>query len=160
MTIYHGTTISIEHPLVGVGRPELDFGPGFYVTKHLQQAKEWAGRMARQRKETAIVNQYSFDETLAKSTYNCLIFGKYDVAWLDFTVASRLGLEPWRGYDFIEGGVANDRVIDTVEGYIAGTINSAQALAELSKHQPNNQICLLNQNLADRCLTFEKALVC
>lgn len=40
----------------------------------------------------------------------------YDIQWLDFIVASRKGQKPWEEYDIIEGGVANDQVIDTVEG--------------------------------------------
>ncbi len=32
ITVYHGGTNEIQSPLVHVGRPNLDFGPGFYVT--------------------------------------------------------------------------------------------------------------------------------
>ena len=37
-TLFHGSFISIEHPLVNVGRKKLDFGPGFYLTR-LQKDK-------------------------------------------------------------------------------------------------------------------------
>ena len=30
-TLYHGSYVSVPAPLTGVGRKELDFGPGFYV---------------------------------------------------------------------------------------------------------------------------------
>lgn len=29
ITLYHGSTLSIEHPLAKVGRADLDFGRGF-----------------------------------------------------------------------------------------------------------------------------------
>ena len=54
--------------------------------------------------------------------------------------------------------MANDRVVDTVEGFMNGTIDEAHALAELSKHQPNNQICILNQEIIDKHLTFTQTV--
>ena len=47
ITVYHGGTEPIEHPLVSAGRPGLDFGQGFYVTAMRDQAELWADRMAR-----------------------------------------------------------------------------------------------------------------
>jgi len=34
------------------------------------------------------------------------------------------------------------------------------ALAELSKHRPDNQVCILNQELADGYLKFRKYYIC
>ena len=39
MTLYHGSHVSVPSPLTGVGRKELDFGPGFYVTNLREQAE-------------------------------------------------------------------------------------------------------------------------
>ena len=61
----------------------------------------------------------------------------------------------YKDYDYVEGGVANDRVIDTINLYIAGLIDFSSALRELSKHQPNNQICILNQGLINKYLTYD-----
>ncbi|MBQ2193039.1 MAG: DUF3990 domain-containing protein, partial [Prevotella sp.] len=30
MVVYHGTTQKVDHPICKVGRPNLDFGQGFY----------------------------------------------------------------------------------------------------------------------------------
>ena len=30
MILYHGATVRVEHPLCDFGRPDLDFGLGFY----------------------------------------------------------------------------------------------------------------------------------
>lgn len=38
ITLYHGSTLSIEHPLAKVGRADLDFGRGFYLTSLRSQA--------------------------------------------------------------------------------------------------------------------------
>ena len=44
MKLYHGSYISVPKPLTNVGRRELDFGPGFYVTRLREQAERWATR--------------------------------------------------------------------------------------------------------------------
>ena len=130
MIIYHGSTDTIKLPLAKVGRPDLDFGQGFYTTDILDQAKLWADRMHRQRHE------------------------------LDFIAACRTGIPLWKDYDCIEGGIANDRVIDTVEAYIAGNMDAEHALEELSKHRPNNQICIISQRLIDDCLKYKETELC
>ena len=50
--------------------------------------------------------------------------------------------------------MANDRVIDTVEAYMANLMPLETALRELSKHRPNNQLCITNQKVIDECLVF------
>jgi hypothetical protein len=74
---------------------------------------------------------------------------------LEFIVASRRGLDVASNYDYIEGGVANDRVVDTVNLYIAGLMDEETALRRLSEHRPNNQMCLLSQELTDKYLIFD-----
>lgn len=32
MRVYHGGTNVVEHPMIAVGRLQLDFGQGFYTT--------------------------------------------------------------------------------------------------------------------------------
>jgi hypothetical protein len=59
-----------------------------------------------------------------------------------------------KDFDYVEGGVANDRIIDTINLYIAGLMDYDKALKRLSEHQPNNQICILNQTIIDNYLTY------
>ena len=158
LTLYHAGTQKIEHPLVKIGRPNLDFGQGFYLTNLYEQAERWAVRVSRQRFEHGIINVYTMDMLIVCCHFRYLRFEHYDKEWLDFIVGSRLGREPWADFDIIEGGVANDRVIDTVEGYMAGTIDEQHALNQLAQYAPNNQICLLNQQLVDEYLTFVKII--
>lgn len=153
--VYHGGVERIETPLAKVGRKNLDFGSGFYLTRRLSQAEEWAVRIARQRIESPVVNVYDLDMDEIRKNYRYLHFECYDSEWLHFIVSCRGGYDSSADYDCVEGGVANDRVIDTVEGYINGTIDEAHAISELSKHSPNNQICILNQDIIDRHLIFK-----
>ncbi|MBR5440960.1 MAG: DUF3990 domain-containing protein, partial [Prevotella sp.] len=58
-------------------------------------------------------------------------------------------------YDYVEGGVANDRVVDTVNLYMTGLMDIDTALHRLAQHQPNNQMCLLNQGFLDKYLEYD-----
>ena len=42
MKLYHGSDVAVNQPLAKVGRHNLDFGEGFYVTKLRKQAEDWA----------------------------------------------------------------------------------------------------------------------
>ena len=84
-----------------------------------------------------------------------IVFVAYDEEWLEFIVANRSGMNVADEYDYVEGGVANDRVVYTVNLYIAGLIELGSALRELSKHQPNNQMCILNQEILNKYLVYE-----
>ena len=154
--LYHGSYISVPSPLTGVGRKELDFGPGFYLTNLREQAERWARRVCVIRAaDTPLLSTYEFDESQLPADVRRLRLEHYDQQWLDFVVSSRRGEEPWRDYDIIEGGVANDRVIDTVNLYIAGLMDLNTALHRLSMHKPNNQMCLLSQVITDKYLIYD-----
>ena len=152
--VYHGGTEKVEFPVCKFGRRNLDFGQGFYVTDLRQQAERWASRIATRRLANPVLNIYEFDVDVVETEYRYLKFASYDKAWLDFIVANRKGKMLWKDFDVVEGGVANDNVIDTVEDYIRGRMSAEAALVELSKHKPNNQFCILNQEIIDRYLHF------
>lgn len=158
--VYHGASQEVSSPLVHVGRENLDFGKGFYVTDIRNQAKIWAEVKSRYLMDAkGYINEYLFDFDNAIKDFRYKKFEKYDREWLHFIVDSRDGLKVWKGFDIIEGGVANNRVIDTVEAFKAGQISEEKALIELSKHQPNNQICILKQEVVDKYLIFRKSII-
>ena len=158
MILYHGGTEAVMQPDCKKGRPDLDFGQGFYVTLLQDQAEGFARRKARDRKGKPVISIYEFDYDAAIKDCAYLNFEFYDEAWLDFVVDSRSGLKPWANYDVVEGGVANDRVIDTVELYTIGILDKASALGRLSEHQPNHQICILSQMILDKYLKFVEVI--
>lgn len=158
MILYHGGTEAVMQPDCKKGRPDLDFGQGFYVTLLQDQAEGFARRKARDRRGKPVISVYEFDFEAAIKDCEYLNFDFYDEAWLDFVVDSRSGLKPWANYDIVEGGVANDRVIDTVELYTIGILDKASALGRLSEHQPNHQICILSQAILDKYLKFVEVI--
>lgn len=159
MKIFHGSTVCVEKPLATACRELLDFGKGFYVTNLQEQAERWAIRVAGTRKaSTAWLNVYQLDIEEAYDNYNCLTFKAYNEEWLDFIIDSRNGGTRWKAFDLIEGGIANDRVFDSIELYLANLLSRQEALGRLAAHQPNNQFCLISQQLIDQCLHFEEAI--
>ena len=153
--VYHGGTEAVENPICKFGRKNLDFGQGFYVTNLREQAVTWANNMARNRKMPAVLNRYRLDREAILQNARCKIFKAYDKEWLEFIVGNRTGQELAKDYDYVEGGVSNDRVVDTINLYIAGLMELSTALRELSKHQPNNQICILSQDLINKYLEYD-----
>lgn len=153
--VYHGGTDIVEVPICKFGRKNLDFGQGFYVTDIRKQALEWAVLTADRRKREPVLNRYILkrDDILAAGCYK--LFEAYDRDWLEFIVASRRGQAIADAYDYIEGGVANDRVVDTVNLYMLGLMDIDTALGRLSQHQPNNQMCLLSQEITDKYLIYD-----
>lgn len=160
MKVYHGSYTEVRTPLVGVGRKSLDFGPGFYVTNIKEQAMKWAKRVCIIRNSNSpLLNVYNLNiDVIEKETFKVLSLPKYDKKWLDFVVICRNGQKLWENYDLIQGGIANDQVIDTVEDYYSGRITAEQALGQLRFAKPTNQICILKQEIVDKYLQFEKSM--
>ena len=161
ITLYHGTYLSVPEPLAKIGRKKLDFGPGFYLTKIESQAKDWAIIIAsRKGRETkAVVNVYHFNiESAEADNVRIKRFDTYNIEWLNYVVDCRKGKDISLDYDIVEGGVANDNVIDTVEDYEKGIITAEQALGQLRYKKVNHQICILNQEVIDKYLLYVESI--
>ena len=153
--VYHGSTVIVKQPLCRVGRMNLDFGQGFYVTELRQQAIDWARNIARREGGTPLLNSYLLNRDAILTEARSKVFTAYDQDWLLFIVAARRGFDVAASFDYVEGGVANDRVVDTVNLYMTGLMDIDTALQRLSQHQPNNQMCVLNQGLIDKHLIYD-----
>lgn len=159
MEVFHGTTLIVDTPSVGAGRRNLDFGERFYLTNIRQQAIDWAQRPINKDKPQYL-NCYDLDiDGILINDYKYLKFKAYDDAWLDFVIGNRRGERRWKDYDLVEGGIANDRVFNTIELYDANLITREEALARLQYEKPNNQICLIHQQIVDKFLVFKEAIL-
>ena len=138
MILYHGSYMEIISPDVIHSRPRVDFGRGFYATPFREQAENWCGKFLRQGKE-GIINVYEFEA--------------YSEDWLDFIMQCRRGKDT-SAFDFISGGVANDKVFNTIELYFDGLIEKQEALKRLRYEKPNLQYCFRSQLLIDQSLKF------
>lgn len=154
MKLYHGSTAIVENPLVSYGRDNLDFGKGFYTTRMKAQAEKWVQRFIFLNKK-GYVSVYTFEDADIHEKCRYKIFPEYNEEWLDFILACRSGSNIYKNYDIIEGGIANDKVFNTVELYFSNLIDKETALTRLKYEKPNNQICFVNQSVLNQLLHFE-----
>lgn len=154
LEVYHAGTDRIEKPDCLKGRNNLDFGRGFYVTDIYDQALNLAKARSIERRLPPKINIYHLYKDCFLREGKCLILNKYNEEWLDFIVGCRSGKDIWKEFDYVEGGVADDRVINTVNLYIQGFISKERALKNLQYLKPNNQICILNPHLLEKYLKF------
>ena len=151
MILYHGSCLEIAEPDLTHSRSNVDFGRGFYVTPLYDQAVRWCGKFKRRGKD-GILSRYMFDEK-RETELNMLIFNSYSEDWLDFILNCRSGKDT-TNYDLVIGGVANDKVFNTVELFFDGLINKTEALNRLRYEKPNLQICFRTEKALE-LLRFE-----
>jgi hypothetical protein len=137
MILYHGSFVVVDKPDLAHSRPNVDFGKGFYTTPIYEQAEKWCERFKRRGKDS-IIASYEFDET-AYEALKVLKLDAYSEEWLDFILNCRRG-QDITDYDLVIGGVANDKVFNTVELYFDGLIDKKETINRLRYEKPNLQI--------------------
>ena len=152
MILYHGSHIEVSAPDLVHSRINVDFGRGFYTTPLREQAEKWCQKFIR-RKMNSVLSRYTLDD-VALSKTNVLTFDTYSEEWLDFILACRSGNDH-STYDIVIGGVANDKVFNTVELYFDQLIDKREALKRLRYEKPSIQVCIRSQEVINHCLHFE-----
>ncbi|WP_142414978.1 DUF3990 domain-containing protein [Hathewaya massiliensis] len=156
MIVYHGSYCIVNNPHVSFSRDALDFGKGFYVTGIEEQAINWTSKF-KIRGKTGYLNIYTLPIEKIKMNYRVKEFSTYSIEWLDFILDCRSGSDIYFKYDMIIGGIADDRVYNTIELYKDQLIGKEEALRRLQYCKPNHQICIINQEIIDRYLKYEKS---
>lgn len=149
MILYHGSYTEIREPNLNYSRLNVDFGREFYTTPIYDQALKWCGKFVR-RGKNGIISRYIFEES-AYDKVKVLMFNDYSEEWLDFILTCRSGRDI-SDYDIVAGGVANDKVFNTVELYLDGLIDKREAIKRLCYEKPNMQICFrTHRALSELC---------
>lgn len=87
-----------------------------------------------------VVSAYTLDYASVKNDgFRVKVFESYSLEWLEYVIDCRRGGDMQKQYDIVEGGVANDNVIDTVEDYENDIITAEQALGQLRYKKVNHQ---------------------
>ena len=152
MIVYHGSYQEIQTPDLLHSRKNVDFGCGFYTTPLYDQAVKWCEKFKNKRK-SGFVSRYSFDEK-SQQELKVLKFDSYSEEWLDFILKCRAGKDT-TDYDIVIGGVANDKVFNTVELYFDNLIDKVEAIRRLRYEKPNLQICFRTQKSLNEYLHYE-----
>lgn len=150
MKLYHSSNVIVELPDTKHSRLYLDFGRGFYLTSLHDQAERYGLRFKR-RGQPGWLNTYEF--ACDDSSWKIKRFDSYDKQWLDFVAQCRDGKDVG-DYDLVIGGIANDRVIITLDRYFTGEITQEEALGLLRFEKPNIQYCIRSERMLRECLTY------
>jgi hypothetical protein len=130
ITLYHGTTHDFDAVDVSRGKPNKDFGRGFYTSQTEQHAVSLAKRnrlienarlekLGRQQTVTAWLYSYEFDTENLK-TLKVRDFKTADREWVKFVTKNRTSRTKLHDYDVITGPTANDDTNAMVDLYMLG----------------------------------------
>jgi hypothetical protein len=147
MIVYHGGSQVVSNPDLNHSRKAVDFGSGFYVTQIESQARSWAEKRKR-KNGVAVISSYEFDNEIIDEL-KVLRFESYSVEWLDFIVGCR-SLKDLSDWDIVIGGVANDKVFDTLELFFEGLASKEQTTDRLRMETPNMQMCFRTENALEK----------
>ena len=150
MLIYHASDLIVNCPDTVHSRQNLDFGKGFYATELREQAERYAQRFVLKKRQ-GIINVYDYNPA---DDLNVLSFDGYNEEWLDFVAACRMGKDLYLKYDVVCGGVANDRIFNTLDLYFSNQMTKEEALKRLIFEKPNQQYCFVSQAAIDKCVRF------
>lgn len=160
--LYHGSSVIVEKPEYGKGKPYNDYGRGFYCTRHIELAKEWAVG----EKDDGYVNKYEID--LSKLEILNLLDEKYHILnWLalllknrDFNVHSPVSLQGKQfildnyllnteEYDLIIGYRADDSYFAFARDFISNTISLDQLSYAMKLGELKEQYVLISKKAFD-----------
>ncbi len=160
--LYHGSEKIIEMPQFGYGKPNNDYGLGFYCTKEYDLAGEWAVSLDRD----GYINEYTIDmKGLSILELNS---SKYCVLdWLEillenrrFDVQSDFGEEAmrflrenysteYRSYDIIRGYRADDSYFSFAQDFLNNTISLGTLEKALRLGSLGEQTVLISKKAFD-----------
>lgn len=108
MKIYHGSTYIIDKPKYGLGKTNNDYGSGFYCTKEIELAKEWASKT----NEDGYANEYRLDTKDLKILN--LNDGNYNILhWLALLLKNRSFNLSHQTADIAKEYILNNFLIDS-----------------------------------------------
>lgn len=154
--VYHGSDHIIKKPSYMGGKPDNDYGNGFYTTEYEDRARSWATLNGNL--EKSIVNVYN----LELDELNVLDLNDHGVlAWIAEVVANRgtnqdmaniVGkrlVELYRpdssSFDVIKGYRADDSYTQVVEAFLLNQINIQEVERLFYKGSLGNQVFLKSE---------------
>ena len=163
--LYHGSARKIEKPKFGSGKPNNDYGSGFYCTKDFYLAGEWAVNLDND----GYVNEYTLDTdglhilNLNSSEY-CIL----DWLWIllenrRFDIQSDFGSEAirylrdnfsfdYRSFDVIKGYRADDSYFSFAQDFLNNTISIRTLEKALLLGNLGDQVVLISKRAFERII--------
>ena len=168
ITLYHGSTEKIEHPALGKGKRNNDYGQGFYCTAHRDLACEWASKLQGL---DGYVNQYEIDtaglKILDLSKYGILHWMTILLKNRTFTLTTPISIQgkaylmdhfdiDISSYDIIKGYRADDSYFSFAEDFLNNAISVSHLSRAMRLGKLGIQYVLVSQKAFD-ALRFVQA---
>ena len=168
--LYHGSKLIIQHPAYGIGNPENDYGLGFYCTRELDLAKEWACA----EEDDGFANRYQL-ETEGLSCLRLNNEGYHILNWLAILLENRrfdlsspvsvrarqyvldTFLPDYKDYDLIEGYRADDSYFSFSRAFLANGITLVQLRRAMRLGKLGEQVVLRTPAAFD-AISFVEAI--
>ena len=152
MRLYHGSYVEIDQVDLSMCTPYKDFGPGFYTTTLVKQAREMAYNRTKL-KGYGIPTVTVFeapDDLLQLADLRCRVFGsRPDAEWALFVRNNRdrkfkdianAECNQDCKYDVVAGSVADDTIAAVISSYARGVMSVDEMTKELTFARQTNQI--------------------
>ena len=170
LELFHGSERIVRRPVFGAGNPRNDYGLGFYCTRELELAKEWACA----EEDDGFANQYRL-ETDGLSCLHLNGGGYHILNWLAILLENRIFdlsspvsararqyildtfLPDYKHYDLIEGYRADDSYFSFSRAFLSNTITLGQLRKAMHLGKLGEQIVLRSPRAFD-AITFVQAI--
>ncbi len=156
--IYHGSDHIIECPSFGLGALNNDYGRGFYCTKSIDLAKEWACGKGT----SGFANKYKLNLTglttinLNKEPYNILnwlaVLTKHRTYWQNGSISAEAKkylqdnfYVDISTYDIVIGYRADDSYFSFAQDFVSGTISLQKLQKAMHLGELGEQIVLKSE---------------
>jgi hypothetical protein len=140
LILYHGSNQNFDAVDLSKSKENRDFGRGFYTTTLREQAEDWAKVLFDRYKGDGLF-VYEVELELV-GDLSVKIYEGLSEEWLLMVQENRKLGGIQHKFDVVQGPVANDKTARIIALYIAGIINSNDAIERLKYNHLNNQVSL------------------
>ena len=168
--LYHGSPKIIEKPVFGAGNARNDYGPGFYCTREIELAKEWACPT----KNDGFANKYLFDMNgldvldLSVKKYNILNWLAILLENRIFDISTPLARDAkdfitsrftpqYKSKDVIIGYRADDSYFSFAKAFINNAIPLSSLAEAMKLGKLGIQTCIKSEKAFSQ-LSFQEAI--
>ena len=167
MKIYHGSAVEVPKPLLSKGKPNNDYGRGFYCTEDIDMAREWA---CKGKEPPGFANAYELSTEglkildLSSPDYTVLNWMAVLLANRTFDLDTDIAIEvrdylmanfmpPIQDSDVVIGYRADDSYFNYADSFVNNALSVSRLTEALHLGRLGMQVALRTERAFD-CLTY------
>ena len=167
MKIYHGSAVEVPKPLLSKGKPNNDYGRGFYCTEDVEMAREWA---CKGKEPPGFANAYELSTEglkildLSSPGYTVLNWMAVLLANRTFDLDTDIAIEvrdylmanfmpPIQDSDVVIGYRADDSYFKYADSFVNNALSVSRLTEALHLGRLGMQVALRTERAFD-CLTY------